>query len=68
MLNKHIEYKYETTYTGTFFIMQGFTNGTVNLQCGVIIMTYNMCRIKPYKYDTNVKYINPKNMCDDVNI
>ena len=68
MLNKHNAYKYETPYMGPFFITRCFTNITVNLQCGVIQITYNIHRIKPYKYDTNVEDINPKNMCDDVNI
>ena len=44
------------------------TNVTVNLKYGVIKSTYNIYRIKPYKSDTNVEDINPKNMCDNVNI
>ena len=35
MLTKHTAYKYETPYTGLFVVTQCFTNGTVNLQCGL---------------------------------
>ena len=48
--------------------MRCFTNDTVKLQCDVIEITYDICRIKPYKSDTNVEDINPENMCDDVTI
>ena len=48
--------------------MQYWTNGTVTLQCGQIQNRHNICRIKPYKYDTNVEDINPENMYDDVNL
>ena len=44
------------------------TNGTVNLQYGLIKIRHNIHWIKPYKYDTNVKDINPKNMGGYVNI
>ena len=68
MLNKHTAYKYETPYTGPFLITLCFINGTVNLQCDVIQIKYNIRPIKPYKSDTNVEDINPKNMSDNVNI
>ena len=68
MLTNQTAYKYETPYKGPFLITQCFTNGTVKLQCGVIKITYNIRRIKPYKSDKNVEYMNPKNMCDDVNL
>ena len=48
--------------------MQCFANGMVKLQCGAIKIRCNIRCIKPYKYDTNVDDINPKNMCDNVNI
>ena len=40
----------------------------VKIQDGPIQIRHNICRIKLYKSDANVKYINPKNVCDDVNI
>ena len=49
-------------------VTQCLTNGTVNLQYGVIKITHNICRIKKYKSDTNGEDINHKNMFDDVNI
>ena len=55
-------------YKGLFVIKRCFTNGTVNLQYGPTEIRYNIHRIKPYKSDTNVKHINPKNMYDNVNI
>ena len=60
MLTKHIAYKYETPYTGPFVISQCFTNGTVNLYYGPKKNRYNICRIKPYKYDTKVEDYNSK--------
>ena len=57
MINNHAAVKYEKIYNGTFFIMQYWTNGTVTLQCGQIQNRHNICRIKPYKYDTNVEDI-----------
>ena len=68
MLNNHTAYKYETPYKVIFVITRCFTNGTVNLYYGPTEIKYNISRIKPYKTDTNVEDINPKNMCDDVNI
>ena len=68
MLTKHNTYKYETPYTGSFFIRQYFTNFTVNLQCGAIQINYNIRRIKPYKLDTKVEDYNSKNMSDEVSI
>ena len=53
-------------YKGPFVITHCFTNGTVNLQCGAIQITYNIRHIKPYKSDTKVEDPNSKNMSDDV--
>ena len=55
MLSNHTAYKYKTPYKGTFLITRCFTNGAVSLQCGATQITYNICRIKPYKYDANVE-------------
>ena len=49
-------------------ITQCFTNGTVNLQYGVIQIKYNIRRIKPNKSDTKVEDFYPKSMDDIVNI
>ena len=68
MLTNHTAYKYGTPYKGPFLITQCFTNGTVLLQYGAIQITYNIRRIKPYKYDTKVGDFNSKNMDDAVNI
>ena len=68
MLNNHTAYNYETPYKGPFFITRCFTNGTVNIQYGLIKIRHNIRQINPYKSDTNVEDIIPKNMCDDVNI
>ena len=54
MLTKHTSYKYETPYTGPSVITHGFTNVMVKLQNGAAKITYNICRINPYKYDTKV--------------
>ena len=50
------------------FLLYCFTNGAVNLQYGLTKIKYNICLIRPYKSDTNVEDINPKNMYDGVNI
>ena len=68
MINNHAAYKYKTPYKGTFVIKRCFTNGMVKLQYGATEIRYNIRRIKPYKYDTNVEYINPENMYDNVNV
>ena len=47
---------------------QCFINGTVMLQCGVIQIMYNICRINPYKSNTKFENSNSKNMYDAVNI
>ena len=49
-------------------ITQCFTNCTVNLQCGVIQIKFNIRRIKPNKPDTKVEDFNSKNLNDAVNI
>ena len=54
MLENHAAYTYKTPHKGSFLITQCFTNGTVKLQCGATKIRYNICRIKPHKYDTNV--------------
>ena len=58
----------ETPYKGPFMIKLCWNNGTVTLQCGMIQITHNIGRIKPYKSGTKVGYMNPENMCDNVNI
>ena len=68
MLTKHTSYKYETSYKSPFVITQRFTNGMVLLQCGAKIITYNICRIQPYKSSTKVEDFNPKSMDDAVYI
>ena len=68
MLGNHSACKYKTPYKGLFLITHCWTNDTVLLKYGAIKIRYNIHRIKPYKYDTNAEYINPENMCDDVNI
>ena len=45
---------------GPFVITQWFTNGTVNLQRGVIQLKYNIRQINPYKLDTKVEYYDSK--------
>ena len=60
ILTKHTVYKYETPYTGPFFITQYFTNITVNLHCGTKKIRYNIRHIKPYKSDTKVEEISSK--------
>ena len=52
MLTNHTVYKNETEYKGPFFIKQCFTNVTINLQCGVVQIKYNMRQIQPYISDT----------------
>ena len=44
-------------YKVLFHITQCWTNGMVILQCGAIKFSHNICCIKTYKYDTNVKDI-----------
>ena len=68
MLHKLTAYKYETPYTGPFLITQYFTNEMINLQCGAILIIYNICCINSYKSDTNVECIKPGNLSDNVNI
>ena len=68
MLTNHTAYKYQTPYTGPFVITQCFTNGMVKLQYGATKNTYNICRIKPYKWDTKFEGSNSINMSDGVNI
>ena len=66
MLNKNASLKYETTYKGTFEIIQCWTNGTVTLQYCATKIRYNIHHIIPYTYYTNVEVIIAKNQCDDV--
>ena len=68
ILTNHTAYKYEILYKGQFSITRCFTNGTVNVQYGLIRIRHNILWINTYKSDTKVEDINPKNMCDDVNI
>ena len=66
MLELHTKYK--MTYKGPFMITQCWTNSTVTLQRGMIKIKHNIRRIKPYTSDAKIEVINPKHMCDDVNI
>ena len=68
MLNNHAAYKYKTPYKGPFFITRCWANGAIRIQYDLIQIRHNIRRIEPYKYDTNVEDIKPKNMCDYVNI
>ena len=68
MPTNHTAYKYETPYKGPFVITQCFINGAVDLKYGVIQITYNICRIKPYKSDTKVEDYSSINMYETVNI
>ena len=68
MINNHAEYKYETPYKGPFWLTLCFANSMVNIQYGLTKIRYNTLHVNPYKYDTNVEDIKPKNMGDDVNI
>ena len=60
MLNDHAAYKYETPYKGVFVITKFWTTFKVTLQYDAIQIMYNTRHIKPYKYVTNVKDINPE--------
>ena len=60
MITNHTAYKYEIPNKVPFVITQYFTNGTVNLQCGVVQIKYNICLNNPYKYDTKVEYYGSK--------
>ena len=68
ILTNNNSYIYETPYNGPFLITQYWKNSMVTLQCGLIKIRHNIRRINPYKYHTNIEYINPENMCDDVSI
>ena len=68
MLTNNAVYKYETPYNGPFMITQCWKNGTVTLQCGLILIRHNIHQIKPYTSDTNVGDITTKNIYDGVNI
>ena len=68
MLNNYTSYKYETPYKRPFVTTQCFNNRTINLQYGATQIKYNICRINPYKLDTEVEDFNSKNMSDEVNV
>ena len=68
ILTNHTACKYETPFKGPFVITKFFTNVTVNFQCGVAQIRYNICRINPYKSDTRVDDSSSKNMSDEGNI
>ena len=68
MISNHAAYKYEIPYKGPFFITRCFTNVTVNIQYGPTKISHNIRRIDPHKSDTNIKDINPENMCKNFNI
>ena len=57
MLNDHAANRYETPYKGLFLITKCWNNGTVSLQYGATKNRYNICHIKPYKYDANIEDI-----------
>ena len=59
MLNNNTTYKYETMQNSPFAITQCWTNGMVTLQYGAIKIEYNIRRIQPYTYDTNIEDITP---------
>ena len=68
MITDKAAYKYEMPYNRPSVITHCWTNVTVTLQCGLIKIRHNIRRIKPYKSRTKVEYMNPENMCDDINI
>ena len=68
MINNRAAYRYETQYKGLFMITWCWNNGTVIIKYGPIQIRHNISQINPYKSDTKVEDINPKNMCDNVNI
>ena len=68
MLTNNNSYKYETPYNRPFFIMRCWINDMITLQYDLIKIRQNICRIKPHTSNTNIEDINPKNMCDNVNI
>ena len=57
MLDNNDAFKYDTPYKGPFQINQCWKNDTVALQRGTIKIRYNVGRIKPYTYDTNIEDI-----------
>ena len=42
-------------YKGLFMINQCCKNGIVILQCGAIKIRYNICRLKPHTFNTDVQ-------------
>ena len=68
IITNHAAHKYKTPYKGPFCITSCFTNGTVSIKYGLIQIRHNIRHIKPYKTDAKIEDINPKNMCDGVNI
>ena len=53
---------------GQFVMKKCWTNGTVILHYDEVKIRHNIRHINPYKSNTNVEDINPKIICDDVNI
>ena len=47
---------------------QSCTNGTLTLQCVPIKISHNMHWIDPYTYDTKIKDIKIKIICENINI
>ena len=68
MLNNNASYKNETPYKGPFIITRCFTNGMATLQYSPTKIRYNICQVKTYESYGTVEDINPKDICDDVNI
>ena len=48
VLTKGTENKYETPQSGPHTILEVFDNGTVRLQVGSVVDTYNIRRLSPY--------------------
>ena len=61
MLQNKSVYKYKTLYTGTFSLIHMWTNATVTLQMGPMVIIYNIHQIKTYKsktyvYDVHIEF------------
>ena len=63
MLTNNVDFKNKPPYLGPFDIIQCWTNNMVPFQYGASKTRYNIHRIKPYTYDTNVEDIIAENRC-----
>ena len=61
MLNNNSTLKYESPYNGKFQVTQCWNNVMFTLQCCVIKNGYNICCMKQFISDTNIKYIIAEN-------